>query len=106
MTNNYVLLNGKLSRDIEVSKNDKGNSFVKFCLICTRDGINSYSDYINCIAFGEIANAICRKGEKRKGEKDTAYHIEGNIRTNSYEKNGKKNYSTNVVVESFRLLDA
>ncbi len=39
MTNNYVLLNGKLSRDIEVSKNDKGNSFVKFCLICTRDGI-------------------------------------------------------------------
>ena len=94
MTNNYVLLNGKLSRDIEVSKNDKGNSFVKFCLICTRD-------YINCIAFGEIANAICRKGEK-----DTAYHIEGNIRTNSYEKNGKKNYSTNVVVESFRLLDA
>ena len=101
MTNNYVLLNGKLSRDIEVSKNDKGNSFVKFCLICTRDGINSYSDYINCIAFGEIANAICRKGEK-----DTAYHIEGNIRTNSYEKNGKKNYSTNVVVESFRLLDA
>ncbi len=99
MTNNYVLLNGKLSRDIEVTKNDKGNSFVKFCLICTRDGINSYSDYINCIAFGEIANAICRKGEK-----DTAYHIEGNIRTNSYEKNGKKNYSTNVVVESFRLL--
>ena len=55
MTNNYVLLNGKLSRDIEVTKNDKGNSFVKFCLICTRDGINSYSDYINCIAFGEIA---------------------------------------------------
>ena len=45
MTNNYVLLNGKLSRDIEVTKNDKGNSFVKFCLICTRDGINSYSDY-------------------------------------------------------------
>lgn len=101
MTNNYVLLNGKLSRDIEVSKNDKGNSFVKFCLICTRDGNSSYSDYVNCIAFGEIANAICRKGEK-----DTAYHIEGNIRTNSYEKNGKKNNSTNVVVESFRLLDA
>ena len=45
MTNNYVLLNGKLSRDIEVSKNDKGNSFVKFCLICTRDGINSYCEY-------------------------------------------------------------
>ena len=35
MTNNYVLLNGELSRDIEVSKNDKGHSFVKFCLICT-----------------------------------------------------------------------
>ena len=49
MTNNYVLLNGKLSRDIEVSKNDKGNSFVKFCLICTRDGINSYSDYITIV---------------------------------------------------------
>ena len=26
MTNNYVLLNGKLSRDIEVSKNDKAST--------------------------------------------------------------------------------
>ena len=79
MTNNYVLLNGKLSRDIEVSKNDKGNSFVKFCLICTRDGNSSYSDYVNCIAFGEIANAICRKGEK-----DTAIHYIKAISANEY----------------------
>ena len=31
---------------------------------------------------------------------------ENNLKGGSYEKNGKKNYSTNVVVESFRLLDA
>lgn len=47
-----------------------------------------------------MANDICEHGDK-----DTGFCIVGNLRTSSYEKDGKKQYSTNVVVESFELLN-
>ena len=56
MKNNSVHLIGTLTRDIELSKNSKGNSFVRFTLACTRDN-KPFTDFINCIAFGEVANA-------------------------------------------------
>ena len=99
MKNNAVHLIGTLTRDIELSKNSKGNSFVRFTLACTRDN-KPFTDFINCIAFGDMANDICKHGDK-----DTGFCIVGNLRTSSYEKDGKKQYSTNVVVESFELLN-
>mgnify|MGYP002534723646 CR=1 FL=1 len=99
MKNNSVQLIGTLTRDIELSKNSKGNSFVRFTLACTRDN-KPFTDFINCIAFGDLANDICNHGDK-----DTGFCIVGNLRTSSYEKDGKKQYSTNVVVESFELLN-
>ncbi len=56
--------------------------------------------FINCIAFGEVANDICKHGDK-----DTGFCNVGYLRISSYEKDGKKIYSTNVVVESFTLLN-
>ena len=100
MKNNHVKLFGTLTRDIEVSKNGKGNTFVKFSLACLRDGKKPFTDFINCIAFGEVANALCKHSDK-----DTAYEINGYLRISSYEKDGKKTYSTIVVVESFTLLN-
>ena len=100
MKNNHVELFGTLTRDIEVSKNGKGNTFVKFSLACLRDGKKPWTVYLNCIAFGEVANALCKHRHK-----DTAYEINGYLRISSYEKDGKKQYSTNVVVESFELLN-
>lgn len=38
MKNNHVELFGTLTRDIEVSRNGKGNTFVKFSLACLREG--------------------------------------------------------------------
>lgn len=99
MKNNSVQLIGTLTRDIELSKNSKGNSFVRFSLACIRDN-KPFTDFINCIAFGDMANDICKHGDK-----DTGFCIVGNLRTSSYEKDGKKQYSTNVVVESFELLN-
>lgn len=100
MKNNSVHLNGTLIRDIELSRNDKGNSFVRFTLSCIRDGDKLYKDFISCIAFGSVAEAICKHKDK-----DTPYEADGYLRINSYLKNGKKNYNTIVVVESFHCLN-
>ena len=67
MKNNHVELFGTLTRDIEVSRNVKGNTFVKFSLACLRDGKKPWTDYINCIAFGDMANDICKHGDKDTG---------------------------------------
>ena len=83
MKNNSVHLIGALTRDIELSKNSKGNSFVRFTLACTRDN-KPFTDFINCIAFSEVANALCKHRNK-----DTAYEINGYLRISSYEKDGK-----------------
>ena len=96
---NYVSLYGTLIKDAVIKTNDKGNEYALFTLSVPQDG-TKWCDYINCIAFGDMANDICKHGDK-----DTGFCIVGNLRTSSYEKDGKKQYSTNVVVESFELLN-
>lgn len=98
MKNNHVELKGTLTRNIEVSRSQKGNSFTKFTLKCLRDDQGTRFDYVGCIAFGEIAEKI-----EKVGTSNTK--IIGNLQTSSYKKDDQKIYSMNVVVESFELLN-
>lgn len=100
MKNNHVELKGTLTRNIEVSKSQKGNSFTKFTLKCLRDVQGTRFDYVGCIAFGEIAEKL-----EIVGSSDTKFKIIGNLQTSSYKKDDQKIYSMNVVVESFELLN-
>lgn len=100
MKNNHVELKGTLTRNIEVSRSQKGNSFTKFTLKCQRDDQGTRFDYVGCIAFGEIAEKL-----EIVGSSDTKFKIIGNLQTSSYKKDDQKIYSMNVVVESFELLN-
>lgn len=54
------------------------------------------ADFINCIAFGKTAEIIGQyfgKGNK--------IAVTGHIQTGSYEKDGQRIYTTDVVVDSF-----
>lgn len=105
MKNNHVELKGTLTRNIEVSKSQKGNSFTKFTLKCLRDDQGTRFDYVGCIAFGEIAEKLEKVGTKKVGTSNTKFKIIGNLQTSSYKKDDQKIYSMNVVVESFELLN-
>lgn len=100
MKNNHVELKGTLTRNIEISRSQKGNSFTKFTLKCLRDDQGARFDYVGCIAFGEIAEKL-----EIVGSSDTKFKIIGNLQTSSYKKDDQKIYSMNVVVESFELLN-
>lgn len=100
MKNNHVELNGTLTKNIELSKSQKGNSFTKFTLKCPRDNQGTRFDYVGCIAFGELAEEL-----KKVGTNNTNLKIVGNLQTSSYKKDNQKIYSMNVVVESFELLN-
>lgn len=48
--------------------------------------------------LGEIIASYVRKGSK--------VYVEGQIRTSSYEKNGEKRYSTEIVAREMQMLDS
>lgn len=59
------------------------------------------ADFISCIAFGKTAENIAtyfRKGQR--------IAVTGHIQTGSYEKDGQRVYTTDVVVDSFDFIES
>lgn len=96
---NYVSLSGTLVEDAIIKQNDKGSDYVLFTLSVPQTGTKWY-DYINCIAFNDNASIIAKNPSK-----GTSYHVEGRIHTSSFDRNGKKHYSTDVVAEKIEMVN-
>lgn len=97
---NKVILMGRLVRDPEVrySQGAESMAIARYTLAVDRrikrEGQQS-ADFISCVAFGkagEFAERYLKKGTKMV--------IEGRIQTGSYEKDGQKVYTTDIVVEA------
>ena len=102
---NKVLLIGNLTKAVEVRYTKSEMKVANFTLGITReiknkDG-NYDSDYINCVAYGNQADLVSKYLDK--GSKVS---VEGRIQTGSYEKDGKKVYTTDVIVEKIQFLDS
>lgn len=95
---NKVILMGRLTRDPEVRYAGGDSSAVaRYTLAVDRkikkEG-GDQADFIQCVAFGksgEFAEKYFKKGTK--------VVVEGRIQTGSYEKDGQRIYTTDVVVE-------
>lgn len=104
---NKVILIGRPTNNPEVrySQTAQGNTAIaRFTLAVDRkfkkDGEAS-ADFINCVAFGkngEFAEKYLKKGTK--------IAVEGRIQTGSYEKDGKKVYTTDIVVEGYEFCES
>ena len=102
---NKVLLVGNLVKDVEVRYTTSDNAIARFTIAINRevknkDG-NYDADYINCVSFGERAKSLSQYLKK-----GTKVSVEGHIQTGSYEKDGKKVYTTDIVVEKIQFLDS
>lgn len=96
---NKCMLIGRLVRDCE-TKEVGQTSLTKFSIAVTRQFKKDETDFINCQAWGktgEIIQQYIKKGD--------AIAITGNIRTGSYDKDGKKVYTTDIIVESFDFIN-
>ena len=102
---NLVCLCGRLTKDPEVryTQGAEPMAIARYTLAVDRrkKGENS-ADFISCIAFGksaEFAEKYLYKGIK--------IAVEGRIQTGSYtNKDGKKVYTTDVVVESTEFVES
>ena len=92
---NKVILIGRLTDNPDVRYSNKENEALAIARYrLAVDRIGEGADFISCVAFGkqgEFAEKYLKKGTK--------VAIEGRIQTGSYDKDGKKVYTTDVVVE-------
>lgn len=103
---NRTVLTGRLTRDPELKTTQNGLSVATFTLAVNRQfsdkNGNREADFINCV--------IWRKGAENLSNftsKGSLIGVDGRIQTRSYDdKNGQKVYVTEVVVDSFSLLES
>lgn len=101
---NSVQLVGRLVRDPEViyANNEKSTAIGKFTVACDRKvkkEEQQKADFISCVAFGKVAEFV-----ERYFFKGSSIGLTGRIQTGSYEKDGKKVYTTDVLVESVEFV--
>lgn len=90
---NCVTLGGHLSRDAELRVSQSGKPWCRFNVAVNGEdnAEERGAAFINCVAFGSLAEKL------RDAKKGDIVHVSGRIKTGSYEKNGVKHYTTDVV---------
>ena len=102
---NKVFLVGRLTRDPEL-RYTSSNLATMRCSIAVdrqfvREGEERGADFINIVAFGNRAETMSKYLTK-----GSQIAVDGRIQTGSYDgQDGKKVYTTDVVVENFQFLD-
>lgn len=100
---NKVFLRGIVTKDIELKNTQNKTAMTKFSIAVRRDIKNANgeydTDFINCIAFGKIAETISKYFHKGSG-----ILVMGHIQTGSYEKeDGGRVYTTDIIVENIEF---
>lgn len=104
MINNVVLV-GRLTKELDLRFTGNGSAVASFTVAINRQFTNQKgerdADFINCVIWRKPAENMAQY--TRKG---SLVGLEGRIQTRTYDdKEGKRIYVTEVVVDSFSLLD-
>ena len=101
---NKVLLIGRLVNDPEIKTAQNGTLVAKYRLAVNRpfkkDG-QQEADFLNCIVFGKGAEFT-----QNYLHKGTKIAVEGHIQTGSYDKDGVRHYTTDIVVEQSEFCES
>lgn len=102
---NRTVLTGRLTDDIDLRYTPSGSAVGNFRLAVNRRFTNQNgereADFINCVVWKKTAENLANFTHK-----GTLIGVDGRIQTRTYDdKDGKKVYITEVVVEQFALLE-
>lgn len=101
---NRTVLVGRLTKDPEIRYTQSGMAVANFTMAVNRQFTNANgereADFISCIVWKKAAENFCNFTHK-----GSLVGIDGRIQTSSYEKEGQRVYATQVVVDSFSLLE-
>lgn len=99
---NSVQLVGRLVRDPEIRVGNKGTSIAIFTVAVKRKFKQENqpdADFIPCVAFGKTSEHI-----EKYFFKGSMIGLQGRIQTGSYDKDGTKVYTTDIMVENVEFV--
>jgi len=104
---NRVMLIGNLGKDPEIKYSQQGLAVVNFS-IATSESWNDKTtgqkqektEWHRICAFGKQAETI-----EKYLSKGSKIYVEGRLQTRSWEKDGQKQYTTEILISSFQFLD-
>lgn len=96
---NQCALIGRVTKDIELRYTQNQKAVARFTLAVDRRKSDDDADFISCIAWNKTAEIM-----EKYVHKGDQVGVSGHIRTGSYEKDGHKVYTTDVIVEELKLL--
>lgn len=101
---NSVQLVGRFTKDPDIKYSNGGATIARFSIAVNRrfkqEG-QPDADFISCVAFGKTAEFI-----EKFFHKGNAIGLQGRIQTGSYDKDGTKVYTTDVVVENCEFVES
>lgn len=102
---NKVMLIGRITRDPELRYTSSNIPSVRFTLAVNRPFENQNgereTDFINIIVWRKQAENV-----KKYVSKGSLVAVEGRIQTGSYEKDGQRVYTTDVVADNVQFLES
>lgn len=103
MSLNIVVVCGRVTRDPSVQYTSNQMCVARFNIALDRgkdkDGQSKGADYPQIVAFGKVGEVI-----ERFVNKGSQLAIYGHLHTDSYEKDGKKVYTTDVIADRVELM--
>jgi single-strand DNA-binding protein len=99
---NKVILGGRLTSQPELKQTPQGVSVATFSIAVNRRGKKDEADFINCVAWRQTAELICKYFGK-----GSSICITGQIQTRSWnDSNGGKRYATEVIADEVYFVDS
>ena len=102
---NKVILAGRLTRDAEIRNADSDKKIARCTLAINktfkRENEEQTADFINLVAFKNQADFL-----EKFGKKGTKFIVIGRIQSGSYEKDGTRIYTTDVIVEQLEFAES
>lgn len=102
---NKVMLIGRITRDPELRYTSSNIPSVRFTLAVNRPFENQNgereTDFINIVVWRKQAENV-----KKYVSKGSLVAVEGRIQTGSYEKDGQRVYTTDVVADNVQFLES
>lgn len=96
---NKVILIGRLTRDSEIRYTESQTAVCEVNLAVDREYKKEEADFIKCKVFGKLGETL-----NKYTKKGDLIALSGRIQTGSYEKDGKKNYTFEVIADSIKFL--
>lgn len=103
---NRIELIGRLTKDAEIRQTQSGKTVATFTLAVNRpfakkDSGQQTADFIRCQAWERTADVL-----KRFTHKGSQIGVSGRLQTREYDKDGQRQFISEVIVEQMDLLDS